>query len=83
LRRGLLGLSGSLHSWGAPVVQRVAHVVVLIASPALRLARLRERKHQRFGARIRKGGDLEASHRSFVDWAMRYDEPDIESRSRA
>ncbi len=76
-------LSGSLHSWGAPVMERVTHVVFLTLAPGLRLARLRARERRRFGARIAPGGDLEASHRGFLDWAMRYDDPGTEGRSRA
>ena len=76
-------LSGSLHSWGAPVMTRVTHVVFLTLAPGMRLARLRARERQRYGARIARGGDLEANYRGFLDWAMGYDEPGTQGRSRA
>ncbi len=75
-------LSGSLHSWGAPVMERVTHVVFLTLAPGIRLARLRARERRRYGTRIAKGGDLEASYRGFLDWAMGYDEPGTVGRSR-
>lgn len=76
-------LSGSLQSWGAPAMARVTHVVFLTLSAAQRLARLRARERQRFGDRIAPGGDLEAAHRGFLDWAMAYDEGAADGRSRA
>lgn len=75
-------LSGSLHSWGMPVMDRVTHVVFLTLSPALRLARLRKRERRRFGRRIAPGGDMAAAHRAFLDWAMGYDEPATAGRNR-
>ena len=76
-------LSGSLHSWGAPLMGRVTHVVFLTLPSARRLARLRARERRRYGARIAPGGDLEANFRGFLDWAMAYDEPGTKGRSRA
>lgn len=76
-------LSGSLHSWGAPVMDRVTQVVFLTLAPSVRLARLRARERRRYGARIAKGGDLEVNYRGFLDWAMSYDEPGSVGRSRA
>lgn len=82
LSRGDWVLSGSLHSWGTPVVARVTHVIFLTLDPATRLARLRRRERQRFGARIGPGGDMETAYRGFLDWAMSYDEDGASSRSR-
>lgn len=75
-------LSGSLHSWGGPVMERVSHVVFLTLGSGPRLARLRARERRRYGRRIAAGGDLEAMHRGFLAWAMSYDEPGAEGRSR-
>lgn len=76
-------LSGSLQTWGAPAMARVTHVVFLTLSSGQRLARLRARERQRFGARIAPGGDLEAAHRGFLEWAMDYDEGGPDGRTRA
>jgi adenylate kinase family enzyme len=75
-------LSGSLHSWGSTVMSGVTHVVFLTLSAGQRLARLRTRERRRYGPRIAPGGDLEAMHRGFLAWAMSYDEPGAEGRSR-
>ncbi|MEM0949456.1 MAG: AAA family ATPase [Pseudomonadota bacterium] len=76
-------LSGSLHTWGGPIMARVTHVVFLTVAPGVRLARLRVRERRRYGARIAAGGDLEAHYRGFLDWAMSYDDPGTAGRSRA
>lgn len=76
-------LSGSLHSWGRPAMERVTHVIFLTLAPAKRLQRLRARERRRFGARIAAGGDMHAAHRGFLDWAMAYDDPGTIGRSRA
>lgn len=76
-------LAGSLHSWGAPVMDRVTHVIFVTLDSAQRVARLRARERQRLGDRIRPGGDLEHEFRGFLDWAASYDDPDGPGRSRA
>ena len=76
-------IAGSLHSWGAPVMERVTHVIFLTLDSAQRVARLRARERQRLGDRIRPGGDLEHEFRAFLDWAASYDDPDGPGRSRA
>ena len=75
-------LSGSLHSWGAPAMERVTHVIFLTLPGAQRLARLRARERRLFGARVRPGGDLERAHKGFLAWAMGYDDPTTQGRSR-
>ena len=76
-------LSGSLMGWGDPLVDHFNAVVFLSADPETRLARLRAREAQRYGARIGEGGDLEAAHQEFMDWARRYEDPAFSGRSRA
>ncbi|MEM9342149.1 MAG: AAA family ATPase [Pseudomonadota bacterium] len=75
-------VAGSLHSWGAPVMDRVTHVIFLTLDSAQRVARLRARERQRLGDRIRPGGDLAHEFRGFLDWAASYDDPDGPGRSR-
>ena len=76
-------LSGSLVSWGEPVLEHLDLVVFLSLDPELRLARLEARELQRYGARIRPGGDRASAHREFLDWARRYDDPEFDGRSRS
>lgn len=76
-------LSGSLMGWGDPLTELFDAVVFLTVDPETRLARLRAREVQRYGARIDPGGDLEAGHREFMDWARQYEDPAFTGRSRA
>lgn len=75
-------LSGSPMGWGDAVIPRLTHVVFVTLDPGLRLARLTARETLRYGDRIGPGGDLEAHHREFVDWARGYDDPTFLRRSR-
>ncbi len=76
-------LSGSLHSWGGPLLPRITHVVFLTLDSAKRLARLRRRERLRYGDRLVGVGDMATTHRAFLDWAMSYDDPNATGRSRA
>lgn len=76
-------LSGCACNWGAPLEQRYSLVVFLKLDPALRMERLRLRERSRYGARIERGGDLEAGSRQFLDWAASYDTGGLEQRSLA
>jgi adenylate kinase family enzyme len=76
-------LSGSLCGWGDSLIPRFDLVVFLVVPTDVRLARLRAREKQRYGASaIAPGGSLHRAHVEFMDWAARYDEGGIEMRSR-
>jgi adenylate kinase family enzyme len=66
-------LSGSLCSWGDPLVPRFTLAVFLHLDAEVRMARLIERERARYGTRIQPGGDLHAAHVAFVAWARSYD----------
>ena len=66
-------LSGSLCSWGDPLMERFTLAVFLHLDPEVRMARLVERERVRYGPRILPGGDMHAAHVAFVDWARSYD----------
>jgi adenylate kinase family enzyme len=75
-------VSGACDDWGGDLIAAADLVVFLSLAPALRLIRLRQREAARHGARIAPGGDMETIHRSFLDWAMGYDDADAPGRSR-
>jgi adenylate kinase family enzyme len=75
-------LSGSVLDWADELVDRFEAVVFLSTDNDQRLARLHAREHQRYGERIGPGGDREASHREFLDWASGYEDPAFDGRSR-
>lgn len=66
-------LSGSLCSWGDPLLPRFTLAVLLLVDPETRMARLVERERARYGPRILPGGDMHAAHVAFMDWARSYD----------
>jgi adenylate kinase family enzyme len=76
-------LSGSLCGWGDVFVPQFELVVFLWVPPAERLARLRTREQQRYGAAIAPGGPLHARFEAFMAWAAGYDaELDVPERCR-
>lgn len=66
-------MSGSMFS----IREHFTHLfdlAVFITTPtAVRLERIRAREFARFGARILEGGDMHENHKSFLDYAERYD----------
>jgi adenylate kinase family enzyme len=75
-------VSGSLCGWGDVAIPRFELVVFLWIPHDRRMARLRQREHARFGARILPGGDLYAQSQQFVAWAASYDDGGLDIRSR-
>lgn len=76
-------LSGSAVDWAQPLEPFYDLIVYLRLDPVIRMARLREREHRRYGQRIESGGDMHAASAEFLAWAARYDTAGPEQRSRA
>jgi len=77
-------LSGSMVGWGDPIVPRIERAVFLWTPTGTRLARLRRRELDRFGAAaLAPGGAMHENHEAFLEWAARYDEGDETIRSLA
>jgi adenylate kinase family enzyme len=92
-RRTLLGadlarhpgwvLSGSLCGWGDGFIPLFDRVVFLWVPPDVRLARLRARERERYGAAIAPGGAQHAAYERFMTWAAGYDDGlDVPERCR-
>lgn len=75
-------LSGSLCSWGDPLLERFTLAVFLHLDRDVRMARLAAREAARYGTRILPGGDLRAQHVAFLAWARSYDDAVAPVRSR-
>ena len=76
-------LSGSLVGWGDPLSPLFELAVFLYVDPEVRLARLRARELERYGAdAIAAGRPLHKQHRAFMEWAAAYDNGGLEVRSR-
>ena len=67
-------LSGSICSWGDPLLDHCTLAVYLHLDSEIRMARLLQREQQRYGSRIQPGGDMHTQHLEFMDWARSYDE---------
>jgi len=74
-------LSGSICSWGDPVLAKFTLAVFLQLPNALRLERILNRERARFGKRIAVGGDMHEAHVKFIDWANSYDHVVAPTRS--
>ena len=77
-------LSGSLCGWGDMFIPLFELVVFLWVPPDIRLARLRERERERYGAAaIAPGGARYAAYETFMAWAAGYDDGlDVPERCR-
>jgi adenylate kinase family enzyme len=75
-------LSGSLCGWGDVAIPLFELVIFLWLPIDIRIARLRQREHQRYGERIMPGGDMYASSQAFLTWAASYDNGGVDIRSR-
>lgn len=74
-------LSGSLCSWGDPLLPYFTLAVFLVLDRESRMQRLRSRESSRYGDRILPGEDLYTSYQKFMRWAESYDEAEAPLRS--
>ena len=75
-------LSGSLCSWGDPLIPLMTHVVFLHVPWDERRTRLIARERSRYGDdAIAPGGRMHTVYREFIEWASRYDAAGVEQRS--
>ena len=75
-------LSGSLCGWGDGAIPLFELVVFLWIPSEIRLERLCQREHERYGERIMPGGDMYEKSQEFLEWAAAYDNGDVDMRSR-
>jgi adenylate kinase family enzyme len=75
-------LAGSICGWGDPLTEYLTCAVFLHLEQSIRMRRLVEREHNRFGGRIKEGGDMYDNHKAFMAWAGSYDKASVAMRSR-
>jgi len=75
-------LSGSLCGWGDGLIPYFDLVIFLYIPGQLRLDRLAKREFERYGPKIKVGGDRHQQHLEFIEWASKYDEGGMEVRSK-
>ncbi len=69
-------ISGDVLNWGLPqneLLTCFSHVIYLYVPWKIREERIRKREEQRFGDRIKLGGDMYKTHEDFIAWASRYE----------
>lgn len=76
-------ISGSVVDWGDELIPYFTLAVRLNTDTDLRLKRIVERERNRYGDRVREGGDMYDALLSFLTWAASYDTESVEVRSRA
>jgi adenylate kinase family enzyme len=76
-------LTGSLCGWGDVFIPEFDLAIFIYTPKELRMSRIVERERKRFGDKIDKDGSMHASHIEFIDWASRYDDGDLNIRSKA
>lgn len=64
------------------IKQQVEDIVKRFNEAEIRMDRLRQREHERYGDRITPGGDLYEKSQEFLDWAASYDTGGLDIRSR-
>jgi adenylate kinase family enzyme len=77
-------LSGSLESWGDPIVPFLDLVAFVFTPTEIRLKRLRAREARHFGAdAVAPGGSRHKEAEEFLEWASHYDDGSREGRNLA
>jgi len=66
-------ICGSMCGWGDVFIPSLDLVVFLYTPTDVRIERLERREYERFGDRIRKGGDMYEEHIRFIEWSKTYD----------
>jgi adenylate kinase family enzyme len=76
-------VSGSLWGWGDGAIPLFELVVFLVIPQDIRMERLCQREHERFGERIRPGGDMYEHSQAFFAWTASHDDGELDIRQLA
>lgn len=75
-------LSGSIYDWGDELIDLFDLIVFLWIPSNIRMERLKQRDIKRYGSLINKGEKMHEMHMDFMGWASKYDNGDVNIRSR-
>lgn len=78
-----IAITGSLCGWGNILIPFFDLAIRIVTPTDIRIKRLEEREYQRFGDRVKIGGDMYEEHLKFIEWASEYDNGDEKMRSGA
>lgn len=85
-KSNLVVITGSFWNWDYDYSELITYIdkfVRVMLDKNIRLERLQKREEERYGDRIKQGGDLYTKHTEFIKWASFYDEGDLTTRSLA
>lgn len=68
-KHGSFVMSGDISNWGEQFLSLFDLVVFLTVPTDIRIERIERREFERFGDRIRKGGDMYEQHLGFIEFA--------------
>jgi adenylate kinase family enzyme len=75
-------LSGSIYDWGDELIDLFDLIVFLWIPSDIRMKRLKQRDIERYGDLINEGEKRHQMHVDFMAWASKYDNGDVNIRSR-
>jgi len=74
-------VSGSLVSWGNYWENAFDLAVFLYLKPEIRLKRLAQREHKRYGDQLINNSQISKTYQAFMEWASHYDDLAFTGRS--
>ena len=66
---GTFIMSGDIYNWGDHFKELFTYAVFLEVPTEIRIERIEKRQSERFGDRVKKGGDMYGQHLEFIDFA--------------
>ncbi len=75
-------ISGSLVGFGDDIKEKINLFVFINLDIETRIKRIEKRERERFGERVRPGGDLYQKHLDFLEWVSNYETNPEYIRSR-
>lgn len=80
-KHGSFVMSGDISGWGQEFITGFDLVIFLTAPTDIRLKRIEKRENERWGDRVRQGGDMHDSQQKFREFAASRDIPQLEQKA--
>jgi adenylate kinase family enzyme len=80
-RHGSFVMSGNISGWGEEFLTGFDLVIFLTAPTDIRLKRIENRENERWGDRVREGGDMYEQHLKFIEFAASRDITQLEQKA--
>jgi cytidylate kinase len=80
-KHGSFVMSGDISGWGEEFITGFDLAIFLTAPTDIRLKRIEKREHERWGDRVRNGGDMYDQQQKFLKFAASRDIPQLEQKA--